>query len=114
VWQIFQQTRAMHRKKCQERLKNLWMLTCCRQRAGSRPRKRVLQGRNSGFLLRWDTVCRESPIGLAAEARTLFPQGTKGLLARSKYLHAYFLYWFPTCLHPIWNTCMFKQLSLLL
>jgi len=44
VWQIIQQTRAMHRKKCQERLKNLWMVACCRQRAGSRPRKRVLEG----------------------------------------------------------------------
>ena len=30
-WQIIHQTTAMHRKKCQERLKNLWMLACCRQ-----------------------------------------------------------------------------------
>jgi len=90
VRQIIQQTRAMHRKKCQETFKIQWMMACCRQRTGLRPRKRVLKGRNSGFLLRWDTVCRESPIRLAAEARTLFPQGTQGLQARSKYLHAYF------------------------
>jgi len=76
VWQINHQIRAVHRKKCQERLKNLWMLACCRQRAGSRPRKRVLQVRNSGLLLRWDRVCQETPIRLESKARTLFPQGT--------------------------------------
>jgi len=104
VWQINHHTRAMHRKKCQERLKNLWMLACCRQRAGSRPRK-------MGPTCEKQWLPAQEGQSVSGDSHSTGNEGTYPastghirLTSEIEVLVCLFVYSFPTCLHPIWDT----------